>query len=67
MRSSTPQGSGFGDVKLAGLIGLYLGWLGWGSLLVGAFLGFLLGAVVGIALMVRGRAGREKTRSLSDH
>ena len=54
-----PAGMGFGDVKLAGLIGLYLGWLGWGSLLVGAFLGFLLGAVVGIALMVRGRAGRK--------
>ncbi len=54
-----PAGMGFGDVKLAGVIGLYLGWLGWGSLIVGAFLGFLLGAVVGIALMVKGRAGRK--------
>lgn len=56
-----PAGMGFGDVKLAGVIGLFLGWLGWGSLLVGAFLGFLLGAVIGVALMVRGSAGR-KTR-----
>lgn len=54
-----PAGMGFGDVKLAGVIGLFLGWLGWGSLLVGAFLGFLLGAVVGVALMMRGRAGRK--------
>lgn len=54
-----PAGMGFGDVKLAGVIGLYLGWLGWGPLLVGAFLGFLLGALVGVALIVFGTAGRK--------
>lgn len=54
-----PAGMGFGDVKLAGVIGLYLGWLGWGPLLVGAFLGFLLGAVFGIVLMAIGRGGRK--------
>jgi leader peptidase (prepilin peptidase)/N-methyltransferase len=52
-----PGGMGFGDVKLAGLLGLYLGWLGWSSVLIGAFAGFLLGGMVGAALLVTGRAG----------
>lgn len=54
-----PKGMGFGDVKLAGLLGIYLGWLGWGSLAVGAFLGFLIGAVAGVALMALSKAGRK--------
>ncbi len=51
-------GMGLGDVKLAGVLGLYLGWLGWSSVLVGAFSGFLLGGLVGVALMVARRASR---------
>jgi leader peptidase (prepilin peptidase)/N-methyltransferase len=54
-----PRGMGFGDVKLAGLLGAYLGWLGWGELVVGSFLAFLVGGVFGLALMVVGRAGRK--------
>lgn len=54
-----PAGMGFGDVKLAGVLGLYLGWLGWGSVVVGAFFGFLSGAVVGVGLMIFGSAGRK--------
>jgi leader peptidase (prepilin peptidase) / N-methyltransferase len=54
-----PAGMGFGDVKLAGVLGLYLGWLGWAELVGGAFLGFLYGGVVGLVLMAVRRAGRK--------
>lgn len=54
-----PAGMGFGDVKLAGVLGMHLGWLGWGVLAVGGFLGFLLGGLVGGALMMAKRAGRK--------
>lgn len=49
---------GGGDVKLAGLVGLVSAYVSWGAFLTAAFLGFLLGAVAGVALMAAGRAGR---------
>lgn len=54
-----PDAMGFGDVKLAGVLGIYLGWLSWGAVALGGFLGFLLGAVGGIALMAMSKAGRK--------
>ena len=54
-----PRGMGFGDVKLAALLGLYLGWLGLGFVPLGLFLGFFLGAVIGVGLMVVGRKNRK--------
>jgi leader peptidase (prepilin peptidase) / N-methyltransferase len=53
-----PAGMGFGDVKLSGVLGIYLGWYSWGLAILATFVAFLLGAVVGVAVMVRTREGR---------
>ncbi|MEU1675493.1 A24 family peptidase [Streptomyces roseifaciens] len=54
-----PNGMGFGDVKLALVVGAALGWYGWAVLFVGFFLGISLGAAYGIGLMVLRRADRK--------
>jgi len=48
---------GLGDVKLAGVLGLALGWLGAVPLLAGVLAGTLLAAAAGVALIAAGRAG----------
>jgi leader peptidase (prepilin peptidase) / N-methyltransferase len=53
-----PRGMGFGDVKLAGVIGGVLAYLSWSALVVGALGAFVLGAFAGVAMMAVGRAGR---------
>ncbi len=53
-----PAGLGMGDVKLAALLGLVLGWLGWSAVLLGLFLGFVFQAVTALVLLAVGRAGR---------
>jgi leader peptidase (prepilin peptidase)/N-methyltransferase len=52
-----PRGLGYGDVRLSGVLGLALGWLGWEELLVGIWCGVLLGGIVGglLALVTRRR------------
>lgn len=50
----TAGGMGPGDVKLAGLLGLHLGWLGWSHVLLGPPLGFLIAALVLTPLLAAG-------------
>lgn len=50
---------GLGDVKLCALLGLLLGWLGWGAVLLGALLPHLINGPVSLGLLLAGRAGRK--------
>lgn len=51
-------GMGDGDVRLAPLLGLHLGWLNPGIVPIGLFFGFVFGAAVGVAILVTGRGDR---------
>ncbi len=55
----TPGGFGFGDVKLAFLLGFVMAYTGWTGLVVGIFLAFLIGGLAGTAIMVFTRRGRK--------
>ena len=50
-----PGGIGGGDIKVSGLAGLALGWLGWRAVLGGAALGFVLAGLAGLALLAARR------------
>lgn len=58
LRLLSRRGLGGGDVKLAGVLGLYLGWIGWEALAIGALAGFVVGGATGVVLMVARRADR---------
>ncbi|WP_377269639.1 prepilin peptidase [Peterkaempfera sp. SMS 1(5)a] len=47
---------GLGDAKLAPTLGALLAWYGWGAVLAGLFLGFLLAGLYGTALLLTRRA-----------
>ncbi len=51
------EGMGYGDFKLAAALGA---WLGWQMLPLIVVLSALVGAVVGILMLVSGRQGRDK-------
>lgn len=53
----SPRGMGMGDVKFALIVGLFLTFQGWGVLIMGGFLGFLLGAVVGVITLITRKGG----------
>lgn len=50
-----PAGMGFGDVKLAGVLGLFLGFLGWQHLMLGMAAGFVIGGLWGLLLIISRR------------
>jgi leader peptidase (prepilin peptidase)/N-methyltransferase len=54
-----PGGMGLGDVKLAGVLGMFLAWIGWGALLVGAFAAFVLGGLFSAVLLALRRVNRK--------
>jgi leader peptidase (prepilin peptidase)/N-methyltransferase len=54
-----PAGLGWGDVKLSGVLGLYLGWLGAAAVAAGLLGAFVLAALAGLGLIAAGRATRK--------
>jgi len=56
LRGISRAGMGGGDVKLAAVIGLVLGWHGWTSLAIGAASAFVLGALYALVLILLRRA-----------
>lgn len=51
-------GLGYGDVKLAGLLGLLLGWVGWGPVIVSVLAAFVVGGAGATILLLLRRASR---------
>lgn len=58
LRLMSLGGMGGGDVKLAGLIGLHLGWVGATPLVLGVLAGFVLGGLFGVVLLIARLAHR---------
>jgi leader peptidase (prepilin peptidase)/N-methyltransferase len=56
---ASPRLLGFGDVRLAPLLGLSLGWLGWRYVVFAFFAANLIGAVIGIGLILAKKAERQ--------
>ena len=52
-----PSGLGLGDVKLSGVLGAFLGWLGWPAVMAGTLAAFVINAAVALVLLAAGRVG----------
>ena len=51
-------GLGLGDVKLAGVLGLLLGWVGWSPAIVSVLAAFVIGGVIALILLLARCASR---------
>ncbi|GAB3192557.1 prepilin peptidase [Nesterenkonia suensis] len=58
VRLAHPPSIGMGDVKLAVVLGLYTGFLGWSTVAAAVLLSFLLAGVVAVILLLTRRADR---------
>lgn len=54
-----PKGMGFGDVRLAGLCGMFLGWLGPRVVPLGMLAAFVIAGLPALVLVVLGKANRK--------
>jgi len=54
-------GLGFGDVKLAGVLGLLLGWLGWSPAIVSVLAAFIIGGFIALILLLLRRTSRSSS------
>jgi len=54
-------GLGFGDVKLAGVLGLLLGWVGWGPAIVSVLAAFIIGGLIALILLLLRRTSRSSS------
>ncbi|MGA3353185.1 MAG: prepilin peptidase [Acidimicrobiales bacterium] len=55
---AVPKGIGFGDVRLAGLCGAFLGWFGYRYVVVGFLVGFIVAGVPAVVLLAMGKVQR---------
>ena len=54
-----PGGLAMGDVKLAAVLGLHLGWVSWRAVVLGGAAGFVVQAVAALVLLAARRVGRK--------